>query len=115
MFQLVLDSIQKTVNFIAPPLDVEEEFKFHCQIIKEYFSNEQNLDEINNKVVEDTHIPKHLNMIMGMLLKDNERLFLSDKDSEDNQIFSGNQSAKNKQSLLNSSIKQEVANSELIQ
>lgn len=77
MFQLVLNSIQKTINVVAPPMVEEVEFKYHCQTIKEYFSNEQNLEEINTKVVEDTQVPKHMNGLMRLLLEDNERLFLS--------------------------------------
>lgn len=81
MFQLVLNSIQKTINVVAPPMVDSEEFKYHCLSIKEYFSNEQNLEEINSKVVEDTQIPKHMNGIMRLLLEDNERLFLSNQSN----------------------------------
>ena len=84
MFQLVLNSIQKTVNIVAPPLDAEVEFKYHCEIIRDYFSNEQNLDEINTRLVEDTQLPKHLNEIMRLLLEDNERLFFSNQLNSEN-------------------------------
>lgn len=85
MFQLVLNSIQKTVDVIAPQLDAEIEFKYHCETIKDYFLNEQNLNEIKTKLIEDTQIPKHLNEIMRLLLEDNERLFLSNKFDDNDQ------------------------------
>ena len=85
MFQLVLNSIQKTINYVAPPLDQDIEFRYHCELIKDYFSNEQNLEEINSKLIEDTCLPKHLNEIMRLLLEDNERLFVSNRTSKENE------------------------------
>lgn len=72
MFKLVLESIEKTVSIIAPPLDTEVEFKYHCEMLRDYFTNEQNLEEIKVKLIEDTPLVKHLNEIMRLLLEDNE-------------------------------------------
>lgn len=94
MFQLVLNSFEKIEKIIAPSLDSEVEFKYHCDSIIAYFSDESNLEEINSKLIEDTQLSRHLNEVMRLLLEDNQRLFLSTNDRMNElKEINGNQSA----------------------
>ena len=86
MFSLVSNAIQTAVDVVSPPLPTLEEFQWHWQHIQDFFLDEKSSSQIERnrlRLIEETHVPKHLNEIMRMLLEEDEQCY---RDEQQNRI-----------------------------